>query len=91
VPDDLPTDVIAVLSQLFAETRTALADGDLATARETISSAETVATNKLPAGDRKAALLHGCERVRDLLEEDEPKTDVATEYVAAMERRLPDD
>lgn len=91
--DDLPSDVVTVLSQLLARTRTALAEGDHATARETITSAETVATNKVPAGERREALLHGCDRVLALIDgdEDENESDVAAEYVSAMERRLPSD
>lgn len=91
--DDLPTDALAVLSQLLAETRTALAEGDHETAEETVTSAETVATNKLPAGQRRDALLHGCDRVLALLDPDEgeAEADVAAEYVAAMERRLPEE
>lgn len=90
VPDDLPTDVVTVLGQLLSATRTALAEGDHETARETITSAETVATNKLPAGQRRDALLHGCDRILALLEADEADaSDAAAEYVAAMERRLP--
>jgi len=93
VSDDPPTDAIAVLSQLFEETRTAIAEGDLATARDTIASAETVATNKLPAGDRRETFLHGCGRVLELLdpEDGDPETDVAAAYITAMERRLPDE
>ena len=91
--DDPPADVLAVLTQLLAETRTALAEGDRETARETVSSAETVASNKLPGGERRDALLHGCGRVRSLLDPDDGdvEADVATEYVAAMERRLPEE
>jgi hypothetical protein len=89
VTDDPPTDVVTVLGQLLAATRTALAEGDQTTARETITSAETVATNKLPAGDRRAVLVHGCERILDLLKEDE--RDVAAAYISAMERRLPEE
>jgi len=88
--EDLPTDVRTVLSQLFAEGRRALADGDAATARESVTSAAAVVRNKLPDGEFKRELRHGCERVVDLLDAgDEPAdAEVAAEYLAAMERRL---
>jgi len=82
----LPTDVGAVLAQLFAEGRRALDDGDVETALATTASARTVASNKLPAGDRRERLLHGCARVEALL--DAPEADAAAAYLAAMERRL---
>lgn len=84
--DPLPPDVRAVLKQLFAEARTALAAGDVAVARSAVESAETVVANKLPAGDRRERLRHGCRRVRGTIEE--PGTDAAEAYLAAMERRL---
>lgn len=92
MPDEPPADVVTVLGQLLAATRTALADGDPETASETLASAETVATNKLPEGERRATLLHGCDRIRDLLEEakDEDR-DAAAEYITAMERHLPEE
>ncbi|QPV64618.1 hypothetical protein I7X12_08425 [Halosimplex litoreum] len=89
--EDLPTDVRTVLSQLFAEGRRALAeDDDPATARESVTSAASVVRNKLPDGEFKRELRHGCERVVDLLDTgDEPAdADAAVEYLAAMERRL---
>ncbi len=90
VDDDIPTDVQDTLAQLFEECATALEAGDLDTARETASSARSVATNKLPGGDLRDHLLHGCDRVEALLDPDEEvEADAATEYVAAMRRRLP--
>ena len=91
--DDPPADVLAVLSQLLAETRTALAEGDHDVAEETVTSAETVATNKLPEGERREAVLYGCGRVHSLLDPEDGgvEADVAAEYVAAMERRLPEE
>ncbi len=68
--DDLPPDVRAVLTQLFAEGQDALAADDRETAVRTVTTAETVATNKLPEGAFRDRLLHGCERVRRLLETD---------------------
>jgi hypothetical protein len=90
VVEDLPTDVQTVLSQLFAESRRALCDDDLATARESVISAASVVRNKLPDGEFKRELRHGCERVVDLLNAgDEPAdAEAAAEYLAAMERRL---
>jgi hypothetical protein len=93
VTDDLPADVVAVLAQLFDEGQTALADDDPATARETVDTAEEVATNKLPEGSLRGQLLHGCAEVRGLLDpevEDGVETDAAAEYLAAMARRLPE-
>lgn len=92
MPDEPPADVVTVLGQLLAATGTALEEGDCETAGETLASAETVATNKLPEGERRAALLHGCGRIRDLLDEaTDDDRDAAAEYVAAMERRLPEE
>ena len=101
---DPPADALAVLAQLFAEGQEALVDGDVDTARETVTSAEEVATTKLPDGDLRGQLLHGCGQARALLdpetgaasgEGDDPdgadrvEPDAAAEYLAAMERRLP--
>lgn len=89
--DDLPPDVQDTLVQLLEECATALEEENLSTARETIDSAESVATNKLPEGDLRDHLLHGCGRVSELLDPDEDvESDAAGEYVAAMQRRLPD-
>ena len=105
VTEDPPADVLAVLAQLFGEGQEALADGDADTAREAVTSAEAVATNKLPEGDLRGQLLHGCAQARALLdpetgggsaEGDDPEgangaePDAAAEYLAAMERRLPE-
>lgn len=87
--EDLPTDVRTVLSQLFAEGRRALADDDVTTARESVTSAAAVVRNKLPDGEFKRELRHGCERVVDLLDAgDDDDAAAAAEYLAAMERRL---
>jgi len=89
VAEDLPTDVRTVLSQLFAEGRRALADDDPATARESVTSAAAVVRNKLPEGELKREFRHGCERVLDLLDAgDSDDDEAASEYLAAMERRL---
>lgn len=60
----------AVLTQLFAEGQNALAADDQETAIRTVTTAETVATNKLPEGAFRDRLLHGCGRVRRLLGDD---------------------
>jgi len=93
VTEDIPADVRDTLAQLLDECATALDERDLATARDTIDTAQTVATNKLPDGDLRDELLHGCGRVATLIDadDDEDDTDAAGEYVAAMARRLPDD
>jgi hypothetical protein len=92
VTEDLPADVRDTLAQLFAECGTALEEEDIATARETIDSARTVATNKLPEGEVRAHILHGCGRVAKLLDpDDDIEADAAGEYVAAMQRRLPEE
>jgi hypothetical protein len=105
VTEDPPADALAVLSQLVTEGQEALTDGDVDTAREAVTSAEAVATNKLPEGDLRGQLLHGCGQARTLLdpgtgggdaEGDGPEgadgvePDAAAEYLAAMERRLPE-
>ena len=72
---DLPPDVRAVLGQLFAEARDALTADDRETATEAVETAETVATNKLPEGAFRGRLLHGCGRVRELLDTDPERPD----------------
>jgi hypothetical protein len=90
VTDDLPTDVRDTLAQLFREGQVAIDEGEHETARETVSTAETVATNKLPAGPLREELLHGCASATRLLDPtDEVEADAAAEYLAAMGRRLP--
>jgi hypothetical protein len=89
VTEDLPEDVRSVLAQLFAEGQTAVERDDPATARETVTSAEEVARNKLPEGELRGRLLHGCARALDLLDpEGGVEDDAAAEYLAAMERLL---
>ncbi len=92
VADDIPTDARDVLAQLLEECAAALDEGDCETARDTIGSAQSVATNKLPESDLRGHLLHGCERTEVLLDpEGDAEVDAANEYVAAMRRRLPED
>ncbi|MFC7136815.1 hypothetical protein [Halobaculum litoreum] len=87
-PDDadLPADVEAALTQLVEAARDAVRDGRTDDALAAVDTARTVASNKLPAGDRRDRLVHGCDRVADLAADDPA---VATEYLAALRRRLP--
>ncbi len=82
MPDDVPADARAVVSQLLAETRERLGEWDDEQARTTLATIETVSANKLPEGDRRERLLHGCERVEATLAEN-PETAMA--YLRAME------
>ncbi len=84
---DVPPDVEAVLTQLLEEAQEAFETGDSETGVEAVTSAATVARTKLPEGDLRAQVLHGCERVEALAGEG-GNTAVAVEYVAATERRL---
>jgi len=86
VPTDLPSDVHAVLTQLLEEGETAVTSAEFETARQTVSTAATVSRNKLPDGDLRAQLLHGCEQVQTALNDHDP--DAAAEYLRAMNRRL---
>ena len=86
MPDDLPSDVRAVLTQLVEEGKAAVVSSEFDTARQTVSTAETVSRNKLPESELRAQLLHGCERVSAALDDDRP--DAAAEYLRAMARRL---
>jgi len=92
-----------VLTQLFAEGQEALAAGDREVALDAVTTAETVATNKLPEGPLRGRLLHGCGRVRALTGDgataDGPgegdatpggSDEAAAAYLAAMERRVAD-
>jgi len=93
VDDDIPADVEETLTQLLGECAAALDGNDIPTARETNTSARSVVTNKLPAGELRDHLLHGCDRVETLLDpeagDEGVEADAAEEYVAAMRRRLP--
>ena len=78
-PDEVPHDVRASLSQLLAEARTAARRGDADTARALLDTAETVATNKLPPGERRDRIRWGCATALDAL----PNGDLAAAYAAA--------
>ncbi|KAA9399845.1 hypothetical protein Har1130_01830 [Haloarcula sp. CBA1130] len=86
MPSDLPSDVHAVLTQLVDAGETAVTSAEFETARQTVSTAETVSRNKLPECDLRAQLLHGCEQVHTALSDHNP--DAAAEYLRAMSRRL---
>ena len=78
-PDEVPHDVRASLTQLLAEARAAAERGDLDAARALLDTAETVATNKLPTGDRRDRVRWGCAAATDAL----PNADLAAAYAAA--------
>jgi hypothetical protein len=82
VTADLPADVRDTLVQLFAEAGEAAREGRAETALAALS---TVVENKVPEGDLKRQLVHGCERARTTAEA-EPL--VAAEYCVAMRERL---
>jgi len=86
---EVPSDVEAVLTQLFEEGRAAVRAGELDTVRRLLSSAQTVVRNKLPPGELRAQLLHGCRRASAAVDAVEPE--VAAAYFTAMERRLCED
>ena len=85
--EDLPSDVVAVITQLCEKTRQALSEGDCETARAAVDTIERVATNKLPEGEHRQTVRHACERIAAVLADDE--TDDALAYVEALERRFP--
>jgi len=90
VTEDVPSDVQSVLEQLLSEGEAAIRAGDTDTAREVIETVERVSRNKLPEGELRAQLLHGCRAVTDALAPAEGvESEVAAEYVRAMGRRLP--
>ena len=86
---DFSGDVLDVLEQLFEAGARALdADAGPArpdTARQILTSAETVATNKLPDGEFRDRLLHGCDRALSTLDADPV---VAAEHCRAMAREV---
>lgn len=84
--DDIPADVHASLQQLLSEARKATTIGDGETAQLLLESAYTVATNKLPEGQQRVWLRHGCQAAQQSL----PDEALAGAYIVAMERRFPD-
>ncbi|RLM50114.1 hypothetical protein [Halorubrum sp. Atlit-28R] len=78
-PDEVPHDVRASLGQLLAAARAAAERGDTDTARATLNTAKTVASNKLPAGERRDRTRWGCAAALDAL----PNGDLAAAYAAA--------
>lgn len=89
--EDVPPDVNAVLVQLFEEGAQALEDGNDDTCLQSVESAESVVTNKLPEGELRGQLRHGCRRVRELLTSDDQDREAAAEFLSAMQRRLPEE
>jgi hypothetical protein len=88
---DLPSDVQTVLTQLFEAGEQAVQAGEYETARKTVRTAATVSRNKLPNGTLRAQLLHGCDSVCTALDGNrEVHDDLASEYLRAMRRRLPE-
>jgi hypothetical protein len=87
---DVPSDVDAVLTQLFREAREAFERGDVETGVAAVTSASSVARNKLPDGSLRERLLHGCERAEAVATAEDDDAGVAAEYVASMEQRLAD-
>lgn len=85
---DLPSDVEAVLTQLFREAREAFERDDVDTGVAAVTSASSVATNKIPDSTLRDRLLHGCERARAVATAADDDAGVAAEYVTSMERRL---
>lgn len=84
--EDLPSDVKVVLTQLIDAGETAIRSAEFDTARQTMTSVETVSQNKLPESDLREQLLHGCEQVHTAI--DEEQSEAAAEYLRAMGRRL---
>ena len=83
VDADLPADVEATLTQLLAEAAGAARRREAEEVRAVVDTVGTVARTKVPAGDLRERLEHGCATV-DRLVADEPL--VAAEYLDAMER-----
>lgn len=86
-PDEVPHDVRASLEQLLSAAASAAAAGDDETARAALDTAETVATNKLPAGERRDRIRWGCAAAVDAL----PNGDLAAAYATATADAVADD
>ncbi|MFC7071609.1 hypothetical protein ACFQJ7_17000 [Halovenus rubra] len=85
---NVPEDIASVLSQLCRESSAAFKRGDRETGVAAITSAATVADNKLPESDLRQQVLHGCERAETVATADESELGVAAEYAASIERHL---
>jgi len=85
---DVPSDVDAVLTQLFGEAREAFERGEVETGVSAVTSAASVARTKLPEGRLRGRLLHGCERAEAVATADDSDATVAAEYAAAMAQLL---
>ena len=83
--DDVPHDVRAALAQLLDRAGRAAEAGDDDTAAALLDTARTVATNKLPPGDRRDRLRHGCRAASAAL----PDGTLAAAYADAAVARLP--
>jgi hypothetical protein len=87
--DDVPSDVESVLTQLLAEAQVAVGERDHEAARAAVDTVDEVATNKLPEGEPRRRLRHGCGRVEELLDTDDTDdTAAAAAYLSSMERRV---
>jgi len=83
--DDVPHDVRAALAQLLDRAARAAEAGDAETAAALLDTAGTVAANKLPDGDRRDRVRHGCRSAREAL----PDGALAAAYADAAAARLP--
>ena len=77
--EDVPHDVQAALTHLLAEAQSTARAGDVETTTALLETAETVATNKLPSGDRRDRIRRGCVAATDAL----PDTALAAAYAEA--------
>lgn len=87
VPPDLPADVRTTLAQTLSETREHADDSDTATAL--LDTVRRVTANKVPDSEFRDRLLFGCSAATEAFEDGD--TAAAAEYVAAMERQLPEE
>jgi len=85
VSDDLPEDVSDTLVQLLSEAESSARTGNRSDVLPLLNTVEKVVTNKLPPGQTREQLLHGCDTVRPLLGH-EPL--VAAEYLRSMCRTI---
>jgi len=85
-PSEVPHDVRASLAQLLKNARSTAREGDETTAAALLDTADTVAANKLPPGERRAAIRRGCDAASDAL----PNGDLAAAYATAAVERVPE-